>query len=107
MESLDLTQILTRARAIIKDDPVDACMGASESGDGWQWRTSTSQCCYKCNGLNHFARDCLVRCRGTTAGIRERRGAGRGVRYGHAIPAGSGNEDGGEMSAPISSLANQ
>ena len=109
MESLDLTQILTRARAVIKDDnnhaPVDACLGASESGVEWQKRAPTSQRCYECNGPNHFARDCLLRRRGSSAGNRDRRGTERSARRGRTTPASSGNYEGGEVSAPISSPA--
>lgn len=107
MESLDLSQILTRARAVIKDDyssgSLDACLGAvSESGAALQ----QSQRCYECNGLNHFARDCLLRRRGFTGSSRGRRWMGRGTRRVHTTPTGSGNESGGEVSVPTSSLAN-
>lgn len=111
MESLSLTQILTRTRAVIKDhgnrDLIDTCMGASEPGVGWQPRTSTIQRCYECDGPNHFARDCLLRRRGTTAVNWNKRGAGRGVRCGRPMPSASGNEEGGEVSVPTSSPAIQ
>ncbi|KAK4329283.1 hypothetical protein Pmani_000317 [Petrolisthes manimaculis] len=105
LESLDLSQILTRARAVIKDDcsggPLDACLGAaSEFGAGWQ----QSQCCYECNGPNHFARDCLLHRRGFGRGSRSRRGMGRGTRRGYTTLTGSGNEYGEEVLAPTSSL---
>lgn len=107
MESLDLSQILTRARAVIKDDcssgSLDACLGAvSESGAALQ----QSQHCYESNGLNHFARDCLLYRRGFTASSRGRQWMGRGTRRAHTTPTGSGNESGGEVSVPTSSLAN-
>ena len=65
MEALDLNQILSRARAVIRDDsPLgssEACLGAT-AGHGAATRVAiTSQRCYVCGGLNHLARDCLAR----------------------------------------------
>ncbi|KAK4324816.1 hypothetical protein Pmani_004557 [Petrolisthes manimaculis] len=114
MESLDLEQILTRARAVIRDDcssVKEVCLGARGHGAG-----GSSQRCYVCNGLNHFARDCLARQQDPFIG-RSRRGArstsrrgGRCYRcgiLGHIASACPGNGQGGEASAPASSLDNQ
>ncbi|KRY45322.1 hypothetical protein T03_10195 [Trichinella britovi] len=63
MEDLGLSQILTRARAIITDErPVDApntCLSAR--GPGVRSPTAPpGQRCFECGGPNHFARDCLA-----------------------------------------------
>ncbi|KRY07334.1 Pol polyprotein, partial [Trichinella patagoniensis] len=64
MEDLGLSQILTRARAIITDErPVGApntCLSAR--GPGVRSPTvPPGQRCFECGGPNHFARDCLAR----------------------------------------------
>ncbi|KRY84774.1 hypothetical protein T4D_6902 [Trichinella pseudospiralis] len=64
IEDLKLSQILTRARAIITDErPVDepnACLSAR--GPGVRSPTAPpGQRCFECGGPNHFARDCLAR----------------------------------------------
>ncbi|KRX38292.1 hypothetical protein T06_6328, partial [Trichinella sp. T6] len=64
---LGLSQILTRARAIITDErPVDApntCLSAR--GPGVQSPTAPpGQRCFECGRPNHFARDCLARRQG-------------------------------------------
>lgn len=81
MESLDLSQILTRGRAVIRDNissgVQEVCFGAKDSTTGGD----TSQRCYVCNGVNHFARDCLARRQDPSTG-RSQRGAGRTSRRG-------------------------
>ncbi|KAK4328637.1 hypothetical protein Pmani_000946 [Petrolisthes manimaculis] len=114
MDSLDLEQILTRARTVIRDDcssVKEVCLGARGPSAG-----DSSQRCYVCNGLNHLARDCLARQQDPFIG-RSRRGArctsrrgGRCYRcgiLGHIASACPGNGRGGEASAPASSLDNQ
>ncbi|KRZ93282.1 hypothetical protein T08_7336 [Trichinella sp. T8] len=64
MKNLGLSQILTRARAIITNErPVDApntCLSAR--GPGVRSPTAPpGQRCFECGGPNHFARDCLAR----------------------------------------------
>ncbi|KRZ83021.1 hypothetical protein T08_5899 [Trichinella sp. T8] len=75
MGYLGLSQILTRARAIITDErPVDApntCLSAR--GPGVQSPTAPpGQRCFECGGPNHFARDCLARRQGGDPGKRAR-----------------------------------
>ncbi|XP_003369125.1 zinc knuckle protein [Trichinella spiralis] len=105
MEDLRLSQILTRARAIITDErPVDApntCLSAR----GPEVRSPTAppgQRCFECGGPNHFALDCLARRQGGDPArqnppTRNRRGRRRGV-----VSAAShqGNELRTEASAP-------
>ncbi|KRY06917.1 Pol polyprotein, partial [Trichinella patagoniensis] len=69
---LGLSQILTRARAIITDErPVDApntCLSAR--GPGVRSPTAPpGQRCFECGGPNHFARDCLARRQGGDPGV--------------------------------------
>ncbi|KRZ96901.1 hypothetical protein T08_14245 [Trichinella sp. T8] len=63
MEDFGLSQILTRARAIITDErPVDApntCLCAR--GLGVRSTIAPPGRCFECGGPNHFARDCLAR----------------------------------------------
>ncbi len=82
METLDLPQILARARAVVRDDGAsggqEVCLGASTGNP----ETTLSQRCFVCNGANHFARDCLAR-RDTYSGSSQRsarRTSRRGVR---------------------------
>ncbi|KRZ59047.1 hypothetical protein T02_3184 [Trichinella nativa] len=75
MGYLGLSQILTRARAIITDErPVDApntCLSAR--GPGVQSPTAPpGQRCFECGRPNHFARDCLARRQGGDPGKRAR-----------------------------------
>lgn len=107
MEALDIGQLLTRARAVIRDDGTsgiqEACLAAQ--GDGKQISAS-NQRCYICDGVNHFARNCLARRgeAGTNRGLSQRRRV-RCYRcgvWGHVSSACSGNASGGEASAPVS-----
>lgn len=123
MEALDLDQILTRARAVIKDDsvmaPTETSLGAAActSPGTEQCAAATRQRCFVCGGPNHVARDCLARHQGSEksgeAGIGGSRRPRRKVRcyrcgaLGHFASACSGNEHGGEASAPASSPAHQ
>ena len=65
MEALDLNQILSRARAVIRDDsPLgssEACLGATASYGAATCVVVARQRCYVCGGLNHLAWDCLAR----------------------------------------------
>lgn len=121
MEALDLDQILTRARAVIKDDDATASsetsLGAMTSPGTEQCAAVTRQRCFVCGGPNHVARDCLARHRGDgksdETGVGGSRLPRRKVRcyrcgaLGHFASACSGNERGGEASAPASSQACQ
>ncbi|KRZ51925.1 hypothetical protein T02_932 [Trichinella nativa] len=76
---LGLSQILTRARAIITDErPVDAlntCLSAQ--GPGVRSPTAPpGQWCFECGGPNHFAKDCLAR---RQDGDPEKRAQDRGI----------------------------
>lgn len=65
MESLNLDQIVSRVRAVIRDDgsnlTAEACLGATRTEAR---RTAPDARCFECNGVNHFARDCLARRKG-------------------------------------------
>lgn len=118
METLDLGQILTRAWAVVRDDGTfgiqEVCLRATGPITGSQ-ETYSTQRYYICNGMNHFARDCLTR-RGAFAG-RSHRSTGRASRravrcyrcgvLGHVASACPGNHHGGEVSAPAFSPDNQ
>lgn len=111
LESMSISQLLTRARAVLTDDSLGvgspthaSCLSqhatTPASSDGAAVR------CLSCNQLNHYARDCLV-------GRGARRG-GRGSvrcyncgRRGHVAAMCSGNAPGEESSAPASSLHHQ
>ncbi|KRX37479.1 hypothetical protein T05_5558 [Trichinella murrelli] len=105
MEDLGLSQILTRARAIITDErPVDApntCLSAR--GPGVRSPTAPpGQRCFECGGPNHFARDCLAGRQDGNPGrqnplTRNRRGRRRGVV---CAASNQGNDLGTEASAP-------
>ena len=64
MEEMDIHQLLARARAILRDNQpepalITAAMEPTRS-EGYQIKTTRMRC-YECDGLNHLARDCLVR----------------------------------------------
>lgn len=115
METLDLPQILARTRAVVHDEGAggvhDVCLGARAGSP----ETGPDQRCFVCNGVNHFARDCLAR--QDTYNGRSQRSAGRTSRrsvrcyrcgvLGHIALACPGNGRGGEASAPASSLDKQ
>ncbi|XP_045135681.1 DNA-binding protein HEXBP-like [Portunus trituberculatus] len=104
METLDLPQILARTRALVRDIGAggvhEVCLGARAGN----MDIGPYQRCFVCNGVNHFARDCLAR-QDTYSG-RSQRSAGRtsrrGVRcyrcgvLGHIALACPGNDRGGE-----------
>ena len=119
METLDLGQILTRARAVIQDDgPLsvrEVCLGAKGLGAKVS-SAAPGQRCYVCNGLNHLARDCLARHQDSSFGRGQKR-AGRISRHsvrcyrcgvlGHIASTCPGNECGEVASAPASSPNDQ
>ena len=110
MESLELGQILARARAVIRDDgpcqPAAACLGAGCPGAGSS-PAAVSNLCFECGGPNHLARDCLARRRGAVRGgwsrTRQRVRCFKCGVPGHVASACSGNERGERESAPPSS----
>ena len=117
MEALDLDQILTRARAVIKDNTVfvtsEASLGATVRHGVVQCAAVTHRRCFVCDGQNHLVRDCLARHQGDMmsggAGSSGSRRPQRSVRcyrcggLGHFASACSENERGEEASAPASS----
>ena len=121
MEALDLDQILTRARAVIKDNTVfvtsEASLGATVRHGVVQCAAVTHRRCFVCDGQNHLARDCLARHQGDMmsggAGSSGSRRPQRSVRcyrcggLGHFASACSGNERGEEVSATASSHGSQ
>lgn len=109
MEALDLNQILSRARAVIRDDsPLgssEACLGAT--GYGTAHRVAAgSQRCYSCGGPNHLSRDCLSRQQGYGRTRRRVRCYQCGG-LGHIASECSGNGHGEGASAPASSRGGQ
>ena len=61
METLDLPQILARARSVVRDHSgggvQEVCLDAGTGNP----ETGPDQRCFVCNGVNHFARECLAR----------------------------------------------
>ncbi|XP_045130851.1 uncharacterized protein LOC123515964 [Portunus trituberculatus] len=115
METLDLPQILAQTRAVVHDDGAGGVHEVCFSARAGNTNIGPDQRCFVCNGVNHFARDCLAH-QDTYSG-RSQRSAGhtsrRGVRCyrcgvrGHIALAYPGNDRGGEASAPASSLDKQ
>ena len=71
VESLQLSQLLARARAVLTDandygaaavmtQHPPAAAGTMRAGDGVR-RKPTGRRCFVCDGANHLARDCLLR----------------------------------------------
>ena len=119
METLELDQILTRARAVIQDDGTfsvrEVSLGAKQFDAGEQ-PAALSRRCYACNGLNHLARDCLARHQYSSFGRGQKTAGGvprRAVRcyrcgvIGHIASTCSGKEQGEVASAPASSPSDQ
>lgn len=113
MESLSLSEIVDRARAILRRDDVPEVAAAAEH------RGQVSHCqdatvCYSCGQPNHLARNCLRGRGGRNSGQGGRRGGMGGRRLcfrcnrpGH-LAAHCPENDGGEVaSAPASSPAHQ
>lgn len=95
MESMDIKDLLDRARAVLADDSLGAAAAAQVFGSTQHAAAATSTGgevrCLTCNQLNHYARDCL-------AGRGGRRG-GRSIvrcftcgRRGHLAASCTGNE---------------
>lgn len=104
MESMDINQLLHRARAVLADDGGGAGTSTHLSC-GSQHTAAPSSVdvrCLACNQPNHYARDCL-------AGRGGRRGGRGGVRCftcgkrGHVSSRCSGNASGEAERAPASS----
>ena len=119
MEKLKLAQILTRARAVLKDegttDRIEACAGMfsrakvtvvqKEEGasEGMQACAGMAtrgtrqdvkgQGCYNCGGPNHYARDCMVRRRTDKRSVK----CYRCKKLGHIASSCPGNEGGEEV----------
>lgn len=98
MESLELVQIVARARALTVDGSVVAVAAHNYRGkckpDGVS-RRMEQVVCFNCGRPGHLARQCQA-------------GRSRGAcfscgRHGHFAARCPGNEDGGEASAPASS----
>ncbi|KRZ65688.1 hypothetical protein T10_9188 [Trichinella papuae] len=105
MEDLGLSQIPSRARAIITDErPVDAlntCLNVRGPGV-WCPTVPPARRCYECGGPNHFARDCLARRQGAGSGKQNPPTRKRRWRRGSVVRAASrqGNEHRAEAAAP-------
>lgn len=107
MEDLELYQILTRKREVVKDDT--AC-ASSETSLGAMVRHGIGQCtavthqrCFVCDGLNHLTRHCFARRQNDTSGGAGSSGSRRPRRsvrcyycdgLGNFASACSGNERG-------------
>ncbi|KAG0710637.1 hypothetical protein GWK47_022384 [Chionoecetes opilio] len=105
LEDLDITQVLSRARAVLVEGVAGAGTTTPLDGSGRLHRTtpaSTSVVCHVCNQPNHYARDCL-------AGRGGRRGSRSNVRcfscrqLGHSASSCPGNGSGEVALAPASS----
>ena len=115
MESLDLNQILTRARAVVRDDgpcrTTVACLGAARPGAGPSTTTDSNRC-FECGGPNYFARNCTARHRrgavhGGWSRSRQRVTCFKHGDLGHVASACTGNEQREGKSAPPSSPGDQ
>ena len=108
MEDLDLSHVLAWARTILKN-----CTGVTEQAS---MATQSAQCtsketdaplrCYKCDGPNHRAIDCLLGCETfRRAGVKPWRTVMcyQCQQCGHIAQYCPGNKQGGENSAPSSS----
>ena len=125
MDELPLTHILTRARAILKDESGVAAVATpagAASGTVCETRRAVSATefrCYACNEPNHIARNCLLRQRGRGRVYDGRgggggRGGGRGELrcyrcdgLGHFASSCPGNDRGVTSSAPVCTPDNQ
>lgn len=98
IESMDITQILNRARAMLVEEEAGTVLAGVEG--------ATNVTCRRCGQPNHYARDCLMRSEWRNEGSRSRRGRVRcfrcGIR-GHVASSCSGNLVGEGVSAPASS----
>ena len=110
MEALDLNQILSRARAVIRDDSPfgssEACLRATASYGATTCVAAAKQRCYMCGGLNHLARDCLAHQPGHGCTRRQIRCYQCGG-LGHIASECLGNEQGEGASVPASSHVSQ
>lgn len=62
VEDMHISEVLARARAILKKGPVTVEQAAAAQPTQRQTKESvTPTSCYKCGGPNHLARDCLLR----------------------------------------------
>lgn len=100
VDNLTLEELLSRARALMKDEVEvgEPVVAAAQPARITQPPVSTVRAdykCYKCNGLNHFVRDCVQR-RQTT-----RQRCYRCNKTGHLVRDCPGNEVGDETSAPV------
>uniref|UniRef100_A0A5S6QT68 CCHC-type domain-containing protein n=1 Tax=Trichuris muris TaxID=70415 RepID=A0A5S6QT68_TRIMR len=115
MEDLTLGQLLTRARAIMVNEPnaterdIALAARAPEVSPRVVGQDSTIRC-YACGGANHFARECPTRLRARTATQRtgDPHSRPRGSRKNRRplatdVPMYQGNEYGEELPAPTSS----
>uniref|UniRef100_A0A5S6QCD6 CCHC-type domain-containing protein n=1 Tax=Trichuris muris TaxID=70415 RepID=A0A5S6QCD6_TRIMR len=113
MEDLSLSEILSRVRAIVKDErPMsvkDVCFGASDSRVQSRQGMSKRRC-FACGGLNHFARDCSLRRQGSSVGKKGKTPASTSQAQEYrrkgsnaVVAKHQGNECGEELSAPASS----
>lgn len=113
MEALTLEQLLSRARAIMAEEPRISCAGYAQRHVE---RTKTSgraaandPTCFECGGANHLARDCLQRRRNRRSGGERAQWSPKGRCFrcganGHRAASCPGNEEGEKESAPASSL---
>ena len=102
VNDLPISEILARARAILKDSFADTTLAAAAAQlPGCQEKETTAlRRCYVCQGPNHMARDCPRR--------RESSRPSKSLicyrckRQGHIARNCPGNEQGDESSAPVS-----
>ena len=100
VDDMTLEELLARARALMKDNAEvgEAVVAATRPARITQPLVGVGRSdyrCYKCNGPNHFARDCMQR-RQTT-----HQRCYRCNKTGHLVRDCPGNEVGDETSAPV------
>ena len=106
MESLSLSEMVDRARAILCRDSV---LGVAAAADHRGPRRQEATVCYACGQPNHLARDCLRGRggRGRRGGLGGSRLCFRCSRPGHVAATCPENGGGEVASAPASSPAHQ
>jgi len=103
VDDLGISEILARARAILKDSSAGIGLAAAATHPPCcQAKETAAQTkCYSCNGPNHLARDCLMRRESPRP--RTTLTCYRCKRQGHIARNCPGNGKGDDSSAPVSS----